>query len=81
VATIILTGFPDFDTALQALRSQVDDYLTKPADVKKLLSVLNENLRKPKRHTPVQVKNAFRLCCAKKRKPNCRKLVHRGHTG
>jgi YesN/AraC family two-component response regulator len=56
VATIILTGFPDFDTALQALRSQVDDYLTKPTDVNKLLSVLNENLRKPKRHTPVQVK-------------------------
>lgn len=56
VATIILTDFPDFDTAMQALRSQVDDYLTKPADVKKLLSVLNENLRKPKRHTPVQVK-------------------------
>ena len=49
VATIILTGFPDFDTALQALRSQVDDYMTKPADVKNLISVLNENLQKPKR--------------------------------
>ncbi|HEY2116704.1 MAG TPA: response regulator, partial [Candidatus Angelobacter sp.] len=31
--TLILTGYPDFETALQAIRSQVDDYLTKPADV------------------------------------------------
>src|SRR5499425_3030213 len=29
-ATFILTGYPDFDTALQAIRSQVDDYLLKP---------------------------------------------------
>ena len=56
VATIILTGFPDFDTALQALRSQVDDYLTKPADIRRLISVLNENLQRPKGRTPVQVK-------------------------
>jgi len=56
VVTIILTGFPDFDTALQALRDQVDDYLTKPADIKHLISVLNENLQKPRRHPPVQVK-------------------------
>ena len=56
VATIILTGFPDFDTALQALRSQVDDYLTKPADVKNLISVLHENLQKPRRNVPVQMK-------------------------
>jgi YesN/AraC family two-component response regulator len=54
--TIILTGFPDFDTALQAIRGQVDDYLTKPADIKNLVSVINENLRKPRRRAPVQVK-------------------------
>ena len=56
VVTIILTGFPDFNSALQALRSQVDDYLTKPADIKNLISVINENLQTPKRRTPVQVK-------------------------
>jgi len=56
VVTIILTGFPDFDTALHAIRSQVDDYLTKPADVKNLLAVIDENLRKPRRRAPVQVK-------------------------
>jgi len=56
VVTIILTGFPDFDTALQALRSQVDDYLTKPADVKSLIEVMHENLKKPRRLRPVQAK-------------------------
>jgi YesN/AraC family two-component response regulator len=54
--TLILTGFPDFDTALQALRSQVDDYLTKPTEVKKLLSVMQQNLQKPRRMEPVQAK-------------------------
>jgi len=56
VVTIILTGFPDFDTALQALRSQVDDYLTKPTDIKTLIAVINENMQKPRRHSPVQMK-------------------------
>ena len=28
--TFILTGYPDFETALQAIRNQVDDYLLKP---------------------------------------------------
>jgi two-component system response regulator PilR (NtrC family) len=27
--TLILTGYPGFETALQAIRSQVDDYLVK----------------------------------------------------
>src|SRR5712672_205791 len=27
--TLILTGYPDFVTALEAIRNQVDDYLTK----------------------------------------------------
>jgi YesN/AraC family two-component response regulator len=41
-ATFILTGYPDFETALIAIRNQVDDYFTKPADIQKLLSVLKE---------------------------------------
>ena len=31
--TLILTGYPGFDSALKALRNQVDDYLIKPADI------------------------------------------------
>src|SRR5689334_13779191 len=29
--TFILTGYPDFSTALEAIKRQVDDYLLKPA--------------------------------------------------
>jgi ActR/RegA family two-component response regulator len=38
--TYILTGFPDFATALEAIRRQVDDYLVKPADIPALLATL-----------------------------------------
>ena len=38
--TYILTGFPDFASALEAIRRQVDDYLVKPADIPALLKTL-----------------------------------------
>jgi len=47
-ATIIMTGYPDFDSALIAIRNQVDDYLTKPTDVKKLLKTLRETSLGPR---------------------------------
>jgi len=43
-ATFILTGFPDFDTALKAIRSQVDDYLVKPAHPVRLIEKLRAKL-------------------------------------
>src|SRR5215467_8753742 len=52
-ATFILTGYPDFDTALQAIRSQVDDYLLKPMDVPALIDVIQRRLEK-KRPAPPQ---------------------------
>jgi DNA-binding NtrC family response regulator len=42
--TVILTGFPAFETALQAIRHQVDDYLVKPTDVEVLVNTLREKL-------------------------------------
>jgi ActR/RegA family two-component response regulator len=42
--TFILTGYPDFDTALQAIRSQVDDYLLKPTDVPTLIHAIKRRL-------------------------------------
>jgi ActR/RegA family two-component response regulator len=45
-ATLILTGYPDFESALIAIRNQVDDYLTKPADIKKLVEALKEKATK-----------------------------------
>jgi ActR/RegA family two-component response regulator len=43
-ATFILTGYPDFDTALQAIRGQVDDYLLKPTDVPTLIHAIKRRL-------------------------------------
>src|SRR5512146_2827643 len=42
---IILTGYPGFESALQAIRMQVDEYLVKPADPQHLLATLDEHLQ------------------------------------
>jgi len=42
--TIILTGYPAFQTALEAIRNQVDDYIVKPADVEMLVGLLERKL-------------------------------------
>jgi ActR/RegA family two-component response regulator len=42
--TFILTGYPDFESALRAIRNQVDDYLTKPADITSLVTALKYKL-------------------------------------
>ena len=41
---LILTGFPAFESALQALRMQVDDYLTKPSDIPKMMETISRKL-------------------------------------
>jgi ActR/RegA family two-component response regulator len=50
--TFILTGYPDFETALQAIRSQVDDYLLKPTDVPTLIQAIARKLeeKRPRVH-------------------------------
>jgi ActR/RegA family two-component response regulator len=47
-ATFILTGYPDFQTALEAIRKQVDDYFVKPADIPTLVSTLKEKIHRPR---------------------------------
>lgn len=42
--TFILTGFPAFETALEAIRMQVDDYLTKPTDPDALIETIRAKL-------------------------------------
>ena len=46
--TFILTGYPAFETALEAIRQQVDDYLVKPADVEMLVGKIRQKLTGPK---------------------------------
>ena len=48
-ATFILTGYPDFESALIAIRNQVDDYIVKPADVTKLVQALQTKSDEPRR--------------------------------
>ena len=42
--TFILTGCPESDSALQAIRHQVDDYFLKPADVRQMAQAIEERL-------------------------------------
>jgi DNA-binding NtrC family response regulator len=46
--TFILTGYPAFETALEAIRQQVDDYLVKPADIEMLVGKIRQKLITPK---------------------------------
>jgi ActR/RegA family two-component response regulator len=45
--TMILTGYPAFETALEAIRQQVDDYIVKPADISALVSTIESKLTTP----------------------------------
>lgn len=45
--TMIITGFPAFETALEAIRQQVDDYIVKPADIPVLVSTIERKLATP----------------------------------
>ena len=45
--TMILTGYPAFETALEAIRQQVDDYIVKPANIPSLVSAIESRLMTP----------------------------------
>ncbi|HEX6804597.1 MAG TPA: response regulator [Terriglobales bacterium] len=45
--TFILTGYPAFETALEAIRLQVDDYITKPTDTDALVEKIQQKLSRP----------------------------------
>lgn len=45
----ILTGYPAFQSALEAIGQQVDDYFVKPSDVDALVQTIMETLKKPRR--------------------------------
>jgi ActR/RegA family two-component response regulator len=48
--TIIITGYPAFETALQAIRNQVDDYVVKPAQTDQLVKRIREKVADHTRH-------------------------------
>jgi DNA-binding response OmpR family regulator len=54
--TFILTGYPAFETALEAIRLQVDDYITKPTDTETLAAKIRAKLAEPRREHDVNRK-------------------------
>jgi len=42
--TMLLTGYPAFETTLQAIHDEVDDYFVKPADIDSLVSAIERKL-------------------------------------
>jgi ActR/RegA family two-component response regulator len=51
--TIIITGYPAFETALQAIRRQVDDYVVKPSNPLQLIETIQSHLdHRGERHAP-----------------------------
>jgi ActR/RegA family two-component response regulator len=59
--TLILTGYPGFETALQAIRSQVDDYLVKPTHIDRLVDTIERKLSDRKPHQPAPVKRVSQI--------------------
>ena len=47
--TYILTGYPDFASALEAIRCQVDDYMVKPVNIPTLVKTLKAQATRPRR--------------------------------
>lgn len=44
---VIITAFPSFESAVEALRLKIEDYITKPFNINKLFKLICEILRKP----------------------------------
>jgi ActR/RegA family two-component response regulator len=42
--TILLTGYPAFESAVQAIHDEVDDYVIKPAEIESLVSTMERKL-------------------------------------
>ena len=42
--TVLLTGYPGFESALQAIHDEVDDYFVKPAELDSLISTIERKL-------------------------------------
>lgn len=53
---LILTGFPAFDSALQAIREQVDDFLVKPVHPLDLLRKVESTVHNHEKHVPLPTK-------------------------
>jgi DNA-binding response OmpR family regulator len=49
----ILTGFPAFESALQALRANIDDYFTKPSNIPQMVERIEQSLTNHTKRKPI----------------------------
>ena len=61
VATVMITGYPAFEAALESIRQQVDDYVLKPTDIDELVSRIEAKLQSRKQYRPGQLKRAVEV--------------------
>jgi ActR/RegA family two-component response regulator len=72
--TFILTGYPAFETALQAIRMQVDDYLTKPTDAEDLIEKIKSKMSAPRSTLHIEPKR-LPLIVEENIQPICREWL------
>jgi CheY-like chemotaxis protein len=58
---IIITGFPDIDIAMRAIRDQVDEILLKPIHPERLVQVIERDLRIGTKPRPLAIKRISEL--------------------
>ena len=54
ILTILLTGYADIDSAVEAMKKGASDYLTKPIDLSEMLDRLRRALEERKRFSPMR---------------------------
>ena len=65
---IILTGYGDMKSAIEALRQQADDYLLKPCESEEMLYRVNRCLEKRELARQIQIyQNILPMCCVCKK--------------
>jgi DNA-binding NtrC family response regulator len=68
VQVIILTGFGDIDSAIQALRSQADDFLLKPCESQEMLFRVKNCLEKQELTRKINLyQKILPMCCVCKK--------------
>ena len=62
--SLILTGYPAFDGALEAIRRQVDGYVVKPTDIETLIQTIETKIKSRTPHQPIAVHRIAALLAA-----------------
>src|SRR3984893_8713522 len=68
--SLVLTAYPSFENAMEALRHQVDEFFTKPTDVNTLVKKIKEKLEIKRLKLPMPFQSLHRML-----RENCREIV------